>query len=436
MKPAPLLLAGSLLANAALLGVFVTRPELGPPAWRDYFSSGVKPADAAAARDAERVAALQQRRKAIEAASAQSRLWAALNSDDLPTLVAQLRAAGFPATVVRFVIDARLQTRFAARLQPFVQAAQDTPFWKTSPAENFTNRKFFEETNQLYRERSRLLRDLLGDDFFANAGADPTIAQRRQFGDLPKSKIDQLQRISDDYADLTSQVRAAMNGITLPEDREKFALLDREKHADLAAMLTPAELDDYEMRTSPVTSRLRSALSLLDASEEEFRTIYHIEQPFADRIYPQTAGVISSDQMQQRRDAEAQMNDQLKAALGADRYAEFSRATSYDYQSLVRLTQRENLPATVAATVFDLRDSTSQAAVRIGVDQGMSNAEKHVAMQTLAQDTRAKMIAALGPNAGPNYAKSVNWLQAIEGGTIVTFQGTITNYRPLPPAGR
>src|SRR5258707_692709 len=98
-------------------------------------------------------------------------------------------------------------------------------------------------------------RDLLNDPFFATD--DVSATQRRQFGNLSRQKVDSVQRIEDDYSEMTSAIRAAMAGITLPEDRDKLALLAREKHADLAAVLTPGELADYELRSSPITSLLR-----------------------------------------------------------------------------------------------------------------------------------------------------------------------------------
>src|SRR5260221_6737104 len=51
-------------------------------------------------------------------------------------------------------------------------------------------------------------------------------------------------------------------------------LFRSERRADIAAMLTPEELADYDLRTSRITGRLRPAMTLLDAGEDEFRRIY------------------------------------------------------------------------------------------------------------------------------------------------------------------
>ncbi|HTZ20243.1 MAG TPA: hypothetical protein VMC06_05110 [Opitutaceae bacterium] len=430
MKLAPLLLVGSLLANAAVVTTFALRPTLAPPALRDFFlsSSAKAEAESIARAQVQQAAAARARADTARGLASQALLWSALQSDDLPTLVARLRAAGFPASLVRAIVTAQVDTRFNARMKALAREVENTPFWKPRPTNSFNNPKYFEEMSQANRDRSKLLRELLGDDFFASSGVDPTTAQRRQFGDLSKSKIDLIQRINDDYAEMLSQVRAATNGITLPEDRAKMALLEREKHADLAAILTPQELEDYEMRNSPVTSRLRSAFSLMDATEDEFRIIYRIEQQFNDLNNP-GYGVVSANTI---NSAETQIAAQLKAALGEARANEFLRAQNYEFQSLAQLAQRENLPIDAAVRAYDLRTSTSEESGRIFNDQSLTIDQKRAAMQTLAQNTRAQLIGTLGPTAGAAYASSALWLKAIEAGTYVRFDGRATIFRSLP----
>ena len=435
MKLPVFLLAGSLAANAVVLAVCALRPALAPPVWRELFPdraalAAAEAADQARAKHAAEVAA---QTAAAQAAASRAQLWAALQSDDLPTLVARLRAAGFPPLLVRAIVGARIEARFAAQLKALVGNAAATPFWKPVPLGFNSNPKFYEERTQLYRERAKLLRDVLGSDYSAGSRTDPTAAQRRRFGNLPADKIALLQRINDDYLELGAQIRASLQGITLPSDREAIALLQREQHADLAAILTPQELADYEMRTSPLTSRLSPALTLMDATEAEFRAIYGIEQPLADRLYP-ALGVKGAEMAQQRRDAQQQAADQLAAALGPERAADFARAGNYEFQQLSRLAQRENLPADAAVRTFTLRDAAAQESTRIAADPTMANDAKLAALQTLAQSTRAQIVATLGANAGNAYVQSADWLGYIEHGGSVKFgaDGMSATYSSLP----
>ena len=77
-------------------------------------------------------------------------------------------------------------------------------------------------------------------------------------------------------------------------------------------------------------------------------------------------------------------------------------------------------------------------------------ARKRVALQALAQNTRNRILATLGPAAGPEYVKVADsWLNNVERGSAVSFtrgttmaiitdQGTMSysggaEYRRLPP---
>lgn len=417
-----LLIAVSLAANLAL-AVFAFQPSLAPPAFRDFFRRGSGPAEGAA-----RPSSPSGTKTAAKVATTPPKLWATLQSDDLPGLVDRLRAAGFPIWAIRAVIQAQVDARYLARLRELTQPDPDAPFWKSTPSMGMDPKRMAEYL-RLSSERSKLLRDLLGN-FALRDDGDVTSAQRRRYGDLPSAKIDSIQRVDQDYSEMTAQVRAAMNGITLPADREKLALLDKEKHADLAEILTPQELEDYDMRNSLVTARLRPALAFFNATEDEFHTIYKIQQAFADQLYPTTPVMA-----QQRTAAAQEVADQLKAALGDQRYADFERSSDRDYQQLAQLEQSENLPTGTAVQAYNLRDSLSQESNRIFNDATLNVDQKRAALQSLAQSTRTQLLATLGPTAGDAYIRTANsWLGSVERGGAVTFSATTTQFRSLPPA--
>lgn len=435
MKLFPVLLCGSLVANVALVSAFVWRPALAPPAVRAWFESraAYQQRLVTEQRVAERRAAQQRAVDHARAAAAEARLWSELKTDDLRALVQRLRAAGFPANVIRGVVAEEINRRFASRL-----AALDTPnrteYWKPRA---FGDPKLIEQRNELIRERARMMRDILGGDFLAGTGVDPSLAQRARFGDLPPAKIEMLQRIDDDYAEMASEVRAATQGIMLPEDRAKLAYLEQQKHADLAAILSPAELQDYEMRTSPITARLRPALTLMDANQDEFRAIYQVYQQYDTQLYPfgNSGGAYTADLVRQRMEAQQAIDAQLKSALGSDRAAEFSRDSSFDFQQLNRLAKAQGLPADAAVQAYNVRNETAQQSVQIAENATLSYDDKRAALKSLAQTARDQLVAALGPTAGANYARSAGWLQAISRGSSVTFSGTTTSFRSVaaPP---
>lgn len=427
MRPPPLLIALSLAANVALVAALLARPALVPPALRDFFGGGSS-AEAIAAKARARSAA-QAQTKAEAARGAKppddAALWPALASDNIRTLIARLRAAGFPVRVIRSVVNARLnlqlKERFLARMGPDV----DQPYWKPDLDNSglFTGGKFWDVYNEAYRERSRQYRDLMRDDFFATADDLPP-GLKRNFGNLPRNKIDQIERINADYGEMTAQVRSATQGVTLAEDREKLALLERERRADLASLLSAEELADYTMRTSTTASRFRNAFTLMDATEEEFRAVYQLQQAYDEKARAATYSNAADWQSpyDNRSAGAEQLQKDFQAALGDRRYADFQRAQNGEFQQLYSFARREGLAPEVATQVFALRDSTTQASGQIMNDPARTLEQKQEALKALAQTTRAQVLSSLGSTAGPAYLQVANrWLSALERGQAVTF---------------
>jgi hypothetical protein len=410
-----LLLAGLVLVNCGLITAFLVRPSLAPAGVQKFLPQLDSRGDA----DAERATKSRVVVDGRKGTSLPSELWPSLHSADLATLVQRLRAAGFPPAMVRAIVDAEVERQFSPRIKELMRTSTETPYWKAESSFYSGNQKLFESMNQIYRERARVLRDLLGKDAYAYSGVDPTTAQRRQYGNISQAKIDLVQRITEDYAEMTGQIRAAMQGVTLPEDREKLALLDREKRADLAAVLTPDELADFEMRTSNITMRLRTALTLMDASEAEFRTIYNAYQPFQEILYPTSSGgmiYITSDVTEKRREVTRQIQEQLKKELGDGRFAQYQRAADSDFQQLYRLGQRDNIPYDTLVRAHDVRTPTAEASLKIMDNPALSPDAKRTALKELAQSARTSLLSTLGPAAGPTYVENSRWLTYLEQG--------------------
>src|SRR5690606_38600096 len=128
-----------------------------------------------------------------------------LDSADLPDMVAQLRAAGFPPAAIRGIIAARLTERMAAKRKELLSGLEDPPFWKMK--RSMFDPKFMAAQREYYQERSKILKELLGPDA-AEDNELNAYFQRRQYGDIPASKAEELQRVASDYGDLRNNIYA------------------------------------------------------------------------------------------------------------------------------------------------------------------------------------------------------------------------------------
>lgn len=439
MRPPPQLIAFSLAANAALLAALLLRPTLAPPAWRDFFTRAPSAQEIAAENQLRDATAAKAAARLARESTTQSQLWSALASDDIPTLIARLKAAGFPPSVVRLMVDAQLTAKAKVRVLAEVGDVASLPYWKGDPTSYMStgaSARFWEVYGEIYRERSKQFREALHDDFFADLG-EVTATQRRVFGHLSRSKIDQIERITADYDEISAQVQKSTQGVILAEDREKFDLLQRERRADLAKVLTPEEFTDYELRTSEFLSRRRAAFSTMNATEDEVRALYRLQRPLEERV--RAAEIDDSSAGEALRDGSSpdheQLNRDIKALLGDQRYADYVRANDPAFQTLSRIAQREGLPMETALQAYALRDNVATESNRILHDPTQTNDQKQAALKVLAQNTRAQLLSTLGATSGPAYLQSANrWLSGVESGQAVSFdpQSGASTFKKLP----
>ena len=338
-----------------------------------------------------------------------AQVWANLQSSDLTTLVTRLRAAGFSPSMIRAIVSARLQEQFSARRAALFAQQEEQPFWK---GQRYFDAKIMAGMRELQREQSALFKQLLGAD--GEAGNEEKLAyQRRQFGDLPRDKMDQMQSIIGDYGELRSQIYSGANGVMLPEDREKLALLEKEQRADLAALLTPQELENYELRSSATANNLRSQLALFNPTEEEFRAIFKLQQAF-DEKYGSSNLAYSPDQFRQRQAQQKELQGQIKTVISPERVADYEQAFDPSYQMINRLVARLELPSSAATQVVSLQQEITKRAGTVRSDKTLSTEVRNMQLNALAQEASARLTTTLGTRGLEAYKQyGGQWMQGL-----------------------
>lgn len=396
MKALPLIIAVSLAANTALLALVLTRPASAPDT--------ANPAAITAEKSAAARAAASAKANALD-----PQLWTGLASADPAALIARLRAAGFPPSVVRAIAAAQIREDYAARRRALNPDKGDTPFWKNNQP---TDPKIRTSLRELYREQEDAINRLFG-------GPDPdrnlamSVYERSQYADLPADKVAQLANVKRDYDDMRSEIYEATRGGTqLPEDRAKLALLDKEQRADFARFLTPQELADYELRTSSTANMMRYNLAAFNPTETEFRSIYALQSAFDERYGPMSGGM-TQDQMRQRNEAQQQLNAQVKTLLGTERGTDFERANDFAYRQAVLVAERLDLPKTAVTDVWNVKADMEQRAKTLSAS--LTPAERATQMAALAREATAKVTASLGQKGFDIYKQNGgSWLQALQ----------------------
>jgi hypothetical protein len=378
-KLAPTLLAGSLVLNVALVVLLAVGS-----ATRTATSNDRTPAPPLVASSAKPV---------IDAT-----VWPNLVAGDLKNVVSRLRDSGFPPAIVRAIVSTQLQEQFAARRKALDPNADNRPFWKASVMEP----ALMTALRQLGREQQKAMRELLGPDAEPD---DPMSRARdaRQFGHLPPDKANEARRIVREFNDLRADVVMGFGGpvVVTQADRDKMAGLEKQMRAELAKLMTPQEYENYELRGSNTANSVRNQLAAFDATEAEFRTIFQLQRAYDERfgqMYAQT----SPEESRLRGEAQRQMNEQIKAALGPVRAEEYERARNYEYRTTSQLVARLELPAETTDKAWAVRDEIQKRAILIHQNSALppdQRAQQLAALQKEAVDKVAPLFGARGVEA-------------------------------------
>ncbi len=426
MRPRPLLLllAASLAANAAFLGHALLRDRGAGD--RDGLSLARAGAGGGARSGFPTTAGPDA--GAGDVIADGDALIAAFRDDDLATLRDQLRAIGVPEERVRSIVSTGVWNRFSARMKALQSATDDASrqvWWKDVHQLRNRNQSPEQraEARRLQSEAREEIERLLGPD----NTTEHYFPQNPRLAGLPPEKVSAIQQIDRDYGELMGEIHQEAQGFQLPSDREKLRFLQEEKERDLMALLSPEELRQYQLRTSPTAQQLRWRMTQMDATEEEFIAIFDLQKSFDERFstHDPFGGSMPRDQefWKQRQEAERELKQQIRDALGEERYLDYARSQDHNYQQLQAATRRLNLPPDTPARIYALRDTYPAAASQVADDSSLSNTEKRAALRALAGEARRQAADTLGPEATEALVQSdlFRWIDELEKGNIITF---------------
>lgn len=326
-----------------------------------------------------------------------------------PALLARLRAEGFPVHVIRAICKRMLDQHYAAAEQAAVDAVPLPPLQADRRTWFAYRRHLVRSTRDIDHAKDEALHALLGDD--AESPAERTVRIRR-FGDLPYELTQQLAIVESDYQDLVTESRDATFGLNLPADREQFALIESERQRDLAALLSPEQWAEYQLRSSSTARNLVSRLRDFAPTEAEYRAVYALQSAFDQQFAAPNGAPLTSTRTggsaDPRRLAQQQLDQDIAAALGPERYAEYALQTSPEYRrnSMFAAMTGQTAQTTAVLTQLELSARAETSTLR-----SLPPAAREAALRDLQTRTRASAAAVLSPAALEAYEKQFgSWI--------------------------
>ncbi|MDQ6632788.1 MAG: hypothetical protein M3Y82_13700 [Verrucomicrobiota bacterium] len=335
--------------------------------------------------------------------------WETVESEDYKKYIANLRAIDCPEETIRDIIIADVEKYYAKKLRP-LRKKEEQPFWKNSHGWGGDNAEFSKAVSRFEKEKKALLKELLGIDYWKerakrngwDSGDDPFMES------LPQEKKDSLQTIQENFQEMKQEIHRKARGYFDQDDQEELEKIQRQEHEEMAKVLSPDELFEYEVRHSEIASNLKyNDLQGFDASEQEFRAIFKAKQAQEFAGVNDESDSVKKAAREQWKEAE----NFLKASLGEDRFKEFKMAENWDYRNLVQMTERQGLPKDSARKVYEMKDEVEKAAQQIRSDKNLTPAQRKQKLLEIKTATETAATETLGPKGFKSWKRNAWWLR-------------------------
>ncbi len=332
--------------------------------------------------------------------------WGMVESDDYKKYIANLRSIGCPRETVRDIILADVNKLYASRFAPFAEPPRTNDFWKPAPLRGADEERL-KKRLELVREKKALLKELLGEDIDVKdepspAGTDPRV---ELLSFLPKEKIQQLIEMDETFNARVNKL-LGNKGRPTAEDVKEFNRMEAEKRAELAGVLSPQELEDFNLRASRTANIMRATMGDFAMTEQEFRDVFKVRQQF-DEQFGANIGFDDGPRAAARWETERQ----IRAVMGDQRYTEYIRERDWAQSTLQNIAKDFSIPKEQAVQVFDVKLAAQQQSDAIRFNPQLDETQRRAELMSLQDQTKGAVGRILGEKAMDAYTKEGFWIR-------------------------
>jgi hypothetical protein len=347
--------------------------------------------------------------------------WSQLAAPDFVIYIVRLRAFGTPETQVRDIIfgavDAMYRPRRAALRPP--KKTDNGKFWERSHrffygGDSQMTKEQREQMSALQKEESDLLKSLFGDDFYQQRAKDSgnpmqTDWMEKQYGFIPKELREKVQGIEQKMNEAKQELYAANDGYFDPDSQADLRKVEKKYRDELAKILTPDQLLEWDLRHSDTANQLKNDLSAFDPNEDEFRALFKYKQAQDDLNPPRSSDddppQPSAEQGNALAEKRKTLDDELAQAVGTNRVAEYKVEQDYSYRNLID----SGVPKESIFKLDDMKKQAQDAANKIRSDQTLTTEQRTEALSAIRAETQNSMNDLLGEKQAKRYSNNGGW---------------------------
>ncbi|HTD65881.1 MAG TPA: LysM domain-containing protein [Candidatus Limnocylindria bacterium] len=322
--------------------------------------------------------------------------WQEVESPDYVVYVENLRLLGMPATTVRDIIVADVEQLFAKR-QREEAAKQDIEWWRSTPSYEAESNALA-RTHDIDAERIELLTKLLGPDWNkgrAQNESSPLALAGPVLGNLPEdvktNVLDIASRSQARVASYLSQLQASGQ----EPNASDLAKMREETRQQLAAILSPQQLEEFLLRYSENANRLRRDLTGFNPTPDEFRAMFRATDSI-DRDLQSRAADDDPASQRARQSLEQQRLLAIRNALGPERFAAYQTINDPAYRDALAVAQQVGGGDEAARALYDISKATTDEINRIRNDTRLTDAQKQQQLREAELEQQRARALVLG----------------------------------------
>jgi hypothetical protein len=340
--------------------------------------------------------------------------WRCLDSPDGREYVANLRRVNCPEHVIRDLLVAKLgaMDRSRARAQPVFYEP-----WVGSDRREADRLAERVRQNGRREEQAKLIRELLGYDWNDEVSREWSREEMAGvfLGFLSDEKAQQVMaHVMRAVQGIEDKLEGFRSRIVLDEDLAEMKRFRTDLAQQLARFLSPAELDELETRTQIgllFTDQIH--LEGMEPTGAELRAILAASRSHRDFFSSILMDFGRSREERGNWPGRAEFEAELVRALGAARFADYQRAQDESFREAFEFTKQQDLPRTVAMTLYDAQRTAQVQWREINEDAGLTATERQTAQEVLQAATMAAVANTLGKQFTNYLNGNGRWLREL-----------------------
>ncbi len=344
--------------------------------------------------------------------------WREVESPDYKEYIAKLRGIGCPEATIRDIIVADIDKLY----EPRVVALRELPtyqpekFWISDMYGSRTVKRDPEKAAQLkalMEERSALIKELLGVEESELRMAHSTYEDpnKTAFEFLSPEQRDKMKELAKKFGEERSKIYAEAGGSISMETQAELAALRKRELAEMHGFMTPEQIFEYDIRTSETARNIKyNEARGMDLTEAEFRALFASKRAQEEaRLNPGEKP--TPEQIKASQEAAKLAQDNLRTALGEERYKEMQLAQDYGFRQLLSAAPFLGFDKAAALRVGDLKTETEKAANELRRNTALSPEERNKALQDIRTAAEAAITKEIGEKGYKYYKRQGgHWL--------------------------